>query len=48
MRLDIDENGDPIENWLEKKEEDASGTPVPITANEVEKRFIEEKGKTTK
>ena len=48
MRLDIDENGDPIENWLEKKEEDATGTPVPITAVEVKKRYIEEKDKTTK
>ncbi len=48
MRLDIDENGDPIENWLEKKEEDATGTPVPITSVEVDKRYKEEKDKTTK
>ena len=48
MRLDIDENGDPIEDWLEKKDDDATGTPIPITAVEVEKRYDEEKGKTTK
>ncbi len=48
MRLDIDENGDPIEDWLEKKDEDAMGSPVPITPVEVAKRYDEEKGKTTK
>ncbi len=48
MRLDIDENGDPIEDWLEKKDDDATGTPIPITAVEVEKRYDEEKDKTTK
>ncbi len=48
MRLDIDENGNPIENWLERKDEDASGIPVPITTEEVTKRFKEEKGQTTK
>ncbi len=48
MRLDIDENGDPIEDWAEKKLDDAQGTPVPITVEEVAARFEEEKGQTTK
>ena len=49
MRLDMDENGDPIEDWFEKQDEDAVGTPaVPITTGEVEKRFLEEKDQTTK
>jgi hypothetical protein len=48
MRLDIDENGDPIEDWLEKKDDDATGSPVAITSDEVAKRFKEEKGQTTK
>jgi hypothetical protein len=49
MRLDIDEKGDPIENWQEdQKGEGATATPVPVNTTEVAKRFAEEKGQTTK
>lgn len=50
MRLDIDENGEPIENWkeLNKKTDLSEMAALPITSSEVEERFEEEKGKTTK
>lgn len=49
MRLDIDENGDPIENWQQNQDGDsATATAVPIDPKEVAKRFAEEKGQTTK
>ena len=49
MRLDIDENGEPIEDWQDvQKGTDATATAVPIDPKEVAKRFAEEKGQTTK
>jgi len=53
MRLDIDEEGNIIENWAEVllNEHIASlGNPEPklIDSKEVDKRFEEEKGQTTK
>ncbi len=48
MRLDIDENKDPIENWREVRDVDTDMDPVAITPDEVADRFAEEKGQTTK
>ena len=45
MRLDIDENGDPTD-WDSKQEKLAEAKP--ITPDEVNKRYEEEKGQTTK
>ena len=55
MRLDLDNDGNPIEGW-DKEETTTEGAagherhmePVPITDDEVDERFNEEKGKTTK
>ncbi|MHA2264887.1 MAG: hypothetical protein ACXAEN_21040 [Candidatus Thorarchaeota archaeon] len=48
MRLDMDEEGNAIEDWQTVHDVDASMTPVPITSAEVAKRAAEEVGKTTK
>lgn len=51
MRLDIDKDGNKIENWQQKQEDRETATDKPlkaITSDEVERRFKEEKGKTTK
>lgn len=55
MRLDLDNDGKPIEgyNGEEKTTEGAAGherhmNPAPLDANEVAKRFAEEKGQSTK
>lgn len=48
MRLDIDENGDPIEDWERKKDVDPNVVAVAITKEEVARRFEEEKDQTTK
>lgn len=49
MRLDIDEKGEPIENWQEYADQDVMrAKPTPITPNEVAKRFEQEKGQVTK
>ncbi len=47
MRLDIDENGETIEDW-KQQEKAFSEAATRIDANEVARRFAEEKGKTTK
>ena len=46
MRLDVDENGEEIPDWQDVAELDSA--PVPITSEVVQKRYDEEKGKTTK
>ena len=55
MRLDLDNDGNPLEAWEQEltTTEGAAGherdlTPMPITPDEVNKRFAEEKGKSTK
>lgn len=52
MRLDLDENGEFVEDWDKKanKEQEAleATTAAPISAEEVAARFEEEKGQTTK
>ena len=48
MRLDVDEEGNEIPDWKEKKDIDTSIKPKAITKEEVAQRFEEEKGKTTK
>ena len=55
MRLDIDNDGKPIENWQaqETATEGAAGLlrnvpAMPITAAEVDRRFNAEKGQVTK
>ncbi len=49
MRLDIDKDGNEIENWREMgKGPLADLKPKKITPNEVAARFEEEKGQTTK
>ena len=49
MRLDIDKDGNEIENWREMgKGPLADLEPKKITPNEVAARFEEEKGQTTK
>ncbi len=48
VRLDIDENKEPIENWREVRDVDTGMDPVAITPGEVADRFKEEKGQTTK
>lgn len=50
VRLDIDEEGNPVDDW-QAREAALRGepiNPVPITPDEVEKRFKEEKDQTTK
>lgn len=54
MRLDIDNDGNPIEGWDEEKpSERGAGAmrheePRPITPDEVKVRFKNEKGQSTK
>ena len=51
MRLDLDEDGNEIVDWQAnelQKHLESQGPPTPVTAVEVEKRFDEEKDKTTK
>ncbi len=48
MRLDIDENKEPIENWRQVRDIDTDMDPVAITPDEVADRFAEEKGQTNK
>lgn len=48
MRLDIDEEGNVIENWMEVRDVDTNAKPTPITKEEVARRYEEEKDKTTK
>lgn len=48
MRLDIDKEGNKIEDWQEKDIMANIDDATPINASEVKKRFKEEKGKTTK
>lgn len=49
MRLDIDKDGNEVENWREMgKGPLADLAPKKITADEVAARFEEEKGQTTK
>lgn len=56
MRLDIDNDGNPIEDWEEKNPRTTEGAaglqrflePKAITGEEVERRFQEEVGKSTK
>jgi hypothetical protein len=49
MRLDIDKDGNEIENWREMgKGPLADLEPKKITPNEVANRFEKEKGQTTK
>ena len=48
MRLDVDKEGNPIENWADDKGPLSGLEPIKITPNEVSARFEEEKDKTTK
>lgn len=49
MRLDVDEEGNRIEGWAEKQINDhINEEPIEITSEEVQKRFDQEKGQTTK
>lgn len=55
MRLDIDNDGNPIEGWQDQLEasEGSAGLerdlePAPINGAEVKKRFAKEKGQSTK
>jgi hypothetical protein len=50
MRLDIDEEGNEIPDWQEQQIMAGlpNEKPKPITPKEVETRFDEEKGQTTK
>ena len=48
MRLDIDPDGKKIEDWQTKDLQEQIGDAKPINSDEVEQRFKEEKGKTTK
>lgn len=48
MRLDIDENGDEIENWQNVVDVDTAQNIRPIDAAEVAIRFDKEKNQTTK
>ena len=48
MRLDIDENGDEIENWRDARDIDTEFKATPINSEEVAKRYEEEKDQTTK
>lgn len=47
MRLDIDREGNPIDDWNKGKEPDITKA-VAITPGEVKTRFDQEKDKTTK
>ncbi len=48
MRLDIDENGEEIENWRDARDIDTEFEATPINSEEVAKRYEEEKDQTTK
>ncbi len=48
MRLDIDENGDEIIDWERARDVDTEYKATPINAEEVAKRYEEEKDQTTK
>lgn len=55
LRLDLDSDGNKIENWREALDDEVSGAataavvaPAPITKGEVAKRYKQEKDKGTK
>jgi len=48
MRLDIDPDGKKVEDWQTKDLMEQVGNAEPINPTEVDKRFKEEKEKTTK
>ena len=53
MRLDIDNDGEPIPDWQEKEAVEGSvghlrnATPVPVDSTEVARRIAEKKGKVS-
>ncbi len=49
MRLDIDKDGNEVDNWMEQLKGPLAGTePIKITTKEVAARHAKEKDKTTK
>ena len=49
MRLDVDKDGNKVENWMEQLKGPLAGTePIKITTKEVAARHAKEKDKTTK